>query len=457
MNRKGITLIELVIFILVGGIFVPLAYIAFTSVVRDSTRPETAGKARFIAEAKMEDITKDAYDIITVASTAYVAVNTDSRFTDASYNGYQWRWEITDIAYEDDVTRNTTIKVPDNWSSGKTYKVGDYAKPTNYPTSPYNNFYRVYFQERKIGNRYEIGDLVRPTTPDNFFYKSVEPLSWVIGKTYNLGDMVSTTLNNHYYKCVKPPPWQRNKQYNQYDLVSPTPAKENGHYYRANWLFGSPPVSSSDTEPNWPLSGCVVEFQGSPPFSFDLIQWCEYTTMTSGGSQPTWRTDSIPFFDGTVTWQEDTTLTTGSSAQPTLPFDGSITWQKISATIPLSPGGSEPSWTVDTIVAWQPNTSYAVGTKIRPTVSNNHFYICTSAGTSGASEPLWPTTEGATIMNGTVKWQEKSTISDNNVSWIRSTPYKFIKVYVRPPNCGSDTCTYIATGMVIGRNYTTRP
>ncbi|HBE44023.1 MAG TPA: hypothetical protein DDW17_00875, partial [Deltaproteobacteria bacterium] len=203
MNRKGITLIELVVFILVGSIFVPLAYIAFTSVVRDSVRPETAGKARFIAEAKMEDITKDAYDSITTVSTTYVAVNTDSRFTDSAYNGYQWRWEIIDIAYEDDATYNTTIKVPDNWSSGRTYKAGDYAKPTNYPTWPYNNFYRVYFEERKAGNRYAIGDLVRPATPDGFFYKSIEPPLWKKDQPYYLGNMVKPLAsNNHYYKCV---------------------------------------------------------------------------------------------------------------------------------------------------------------------------------------------------------------------------------------------------------------
>jgi len=452
MNRKGITLIELVIFILVGSIFVPLAYIAFTSVVRDSMKPETAGKARFIAEAKIEDITKNAYDSITTVSTTYIDVNTDLRFTDSSYNGYQWRWEIRDIAYEDDATHNTTIKIPENWSSGKNYKVGDYAKPTNYPTLPYNNFYRVYFEERKAGNRYAIGDLVRPATPDGFFYKSIEPPQWIAGQGHSLGDMVRPlTANNHYYKCVKPPPWQPNTNYVVGSLVRPT--SENGHYYRATFILGT----STTNEPNWPTSNGVcfweVDWAG-----FDFIYWCEFTTMTSGSSQPVWPTGtSAIVFDNYVTWQEDTTFTAGASAQPTLPFDGSVTWQQISASTLLQSGGSEPLWTVDTIPAWQPNTIYTVGTKVQPTVFNNHFYVSTVTGTSGSSEPLWPTIEGATVIDGTVKWQEKSTISDNNVSWIRSTPYKLIKIYVTPPGCNDDTCAYMVTTIVTGRNYTTRP
>lgn len=39
-----------------------------------------------------------------------------------------------------------------------------------------------------------------------------------------------------------------------------------------------------------------------------------------------------------------------------------------------------------------------------PTVSNGYYYKCTSAGTTGASEPTWPTTIGGTVVDGTVTW-----------------------------------------------------
>lgn len=41
-----------------------------------------------------------------------------------------------------------------------------------------------------------------------------------------------------------------------------------------------------------------------------------------------------------------------------------------------------------------------------PTVNNGHIYLATVAGTSGAVEPTWPTTSGATVADGTVTWQE---------------------------------------------------
>lgn len=63
---------------------------------------------------------------------------------------------------------------------------------------------------------------------------------------------------------------------------------------------------------------------------------------------------------------------------------------------------------------WQATTSYGLNTVVKPNVSNDRFYVCTTAGTSGSTEPTWLTTEGSTTSdNGTIwtchvitKWQE---------------------------------------------------
>jgi len=65
LNNKGFTLIELIMFIIVGAIFIPVSLIAFTSVMSNYSRPDYYVKARFYAEERMSEITSLPYDNIT--------------------------------------------------------------------------------------------------------------------------------------------------------------------------------------------------------------------------------------------------------------------------------------------------------------------------------------------------------------------------------------------------------
>lgn len=56
-----------------------------------------------------------------------------------------------------------------------------------------------------------------------------------------------------------------------------------------------------------------------------------------------------------------------------------------------------------TAPAWAAITAYAAGVQRRPTTRNGFRYTA-SAGTSGATEPTWPTTLDATVVDGTVTW-----------------------------------------------------
>lgn len=42
---------------------------------------------------------------------------------------------------------------------------------------------------------------------------------------------------------------------------------------------------------------------------------------------------------------------------------------------------------------------------VRPTVNNGHYYICTSGGITGGTEPTWPTIKGDTVEDGDVTWK----------------------------------------------------
>ncbi|RMF08911.1 MAG: hypothetical protein D6763_08970 [Alphaproteobacteria bacterium] len=58
--------------------------------------------------------------------------------------------------------------------------------------------------------------------------------------------------------------------------------------------------------------------------------------------------------------------------------------------------------------AWQASTAYGLGEVVRPVTRNGFNYECTTAGTSGASEPTWPTTPGTTVNDGTVVWTART-------------------------------------------------
>lgn len=63
---------------------------------------------------------------------------------------------------------------------------------------------------------------------------------------------------------------------------------------------------------------------------------------------------------------------------------------------------------------------------VRPTAANGCLYVCTVAGTSGTTEPAWPTTVGATVVDGSLTWntvpsnQEVFQVEDIGVTTIGS-------------------------------------
>ena len=54
--------------------------------------------------------------------------------------------------------------------------------------------------------------------------------------------------------------------------------------------------------------------------------------------------------------------------------------------------------------AWVASTAYVLGDMVVPTTLDGNVYVCTTAGTSGASEPTWDTTEGNTTADNTAVW-----------------------------------------------------
>jgi hypothetical protein len=58
-----------------------------------------------------------------------------------------------------------------------------------------------------------------------------------------------------------------------------------------------------------------------------------------------------------------------------------------------------------TYSAWQASYNYALADKVIPTVANGFYYeVTTDAGSSGGSQPTWPTTIGNTVVDGGITW-----------------------------------------------------
>lgn len=58
----------------------------------------------------------------------------------------------------------------------------------------------------------------------------------------------------------------------------------------------------------------------------------------------------------------------------------------------------------DPFTAWQANTAYLVGAQVVAEPRNGSYFTCTVAGTSGATQPTWPTSQPNTVTDGTVTW-----------------------------------------------------
>ncbi len=64
---------------------------------------------------------------------------------------------------------------------------------------------------------------------------------------------------------------------------------------------------------------------------------------------------------------------------------------------------------------WRRETVYTTSDYVIPTNFNGYYYQCTTAGTSGTTEPVWPENSGATVTDNGVVWTRQN--ADLQVRW----------------------------------------
>jgi len=58
----------------------------------------------------------------------------------------------------------------------------------------------------------------------------------------------------------------------------------------------------------------------------------------------------------------------------------------------------------NTTQLWSATTAKSANDRVRTSAANGYRYKATVGGTTGSSEPTWPTTLGNTVVDGTVTW-----------------------------------------------------
>ena len=92
-------------------------------------------------------------------------------------------------------------------------------------------------------------------------------------------------------------------------------------------------------------------------------------------------------------------------------------------------------WNAANQTAWASATSYPAGAIVRKTTSNGRTYRAMNAGTSGASEPTWPTSTGGTVTDNDITWKETSyTGQCSSQTYDDTPPYTSTGFNVVDPN-----------------------
>jgi type II secretory pathway pseudopilin PulG len=129
MNKRGFTLIEIIVLVVLAGIIIPVIVVPFATGVRGSGKPEMVTTAMYLAHQKMEELMKFDY-----SRTPDLTPGTYT-LPAAPISGYTWQWVISyvdnnfnasgsDVGY-----KMIRVSVTDPQSS--TYNV--YSVVTNFP------------------------------------------------------------------------------------------------------------------------------------------------------------------------------------------------------------------------------------------------------------------------------------------------------------------------------------
>jgi type II secretory pathway pseudopilin PulG len=91
MNKRGFTLMEIIVLIVMAGILIPAIIVPFVTGVRRSGKPEMVTTAMYLAQQRMEELMKLDYQILIANSYTGSGL---TAIINAPISNYKWQWEV---------------------------------------------------------------------------------------------------------------------------------------------------------------------------------------------------------------------------------------------------------------------------------------------------------------------------------------------------------------------------
>lgn len=106
------------------------------------------------------------------------------------------------------------------------------------------------------------------------------------------------------------------------------------------------------------------------------------------------------------------------------------------------------------IANWAPSQAYSVGAIVSSIVNRGtgFFFRCTQGGTSGATEPVWPTTIANTVEDGTVVWTAVSIVAGEFQTLAPSSIIEMFRLDINALQHGLDESYYFHAGSNMNGN-----
>lgn len=102
----------------------------------------------------------------------------------------------------------------------------------------------------------------------------------------------------------------------------------------------------------------------------------------------------------------------------------------------------------------EPDTDYAINTQVRPKKATGLQYKATTGGHSATNEPRWPTTAGATVVDGSVVWTAETITTGSLIRSLSSAAWTAdTGITVGSPSTSGTKSTVLISGGTEGQDY----